>query len=67
MHLAALGRGHQFSHADFFTHLIERDEWLRRELQIGFDQADRGESEPLDIESIITELHEELDEQGRPK
>lgn len=30
---------------------------LSRELQIGFDQADRGESEPWDIEATLTEAH----------
>ena len=43
------------------------DDYLRRELQIGFDQADRGESEPLDIDAIKAELTEEIDEQGRPR
>ncbi len=28
---------------------------LRRELQIGFDQADRGESEPWDIQETLAE------------
>lgn len=44
--------------------LIEEDEarrrlgdWLRRELQIGFDQADRGESRPWDIEATLAEAH----------
>ena len=33
------------------------DQWLRRELQIGFDQADRGESEPWDVEATLAEAH----------
>ena len=33
------------------------DEWLRRELQIGFDQADRGESRPWDVEATLAEAH----------
>ena len=32
-------------------------ETLRRELQIGFDQADRGESEPWDIQETLAEAH----------
>ena len=31
------------------------DQWLRRELQIGFDQADRGEVVPWDPERIKAE------------
>lgn len=30
---------------------------LRRELQVGFDQADRGESEPWDIQETLDEAH----------
>lgn len=30
---------------------------LGRELQIGFDQADRGESEPWDIQATLTEAN----------
>jgi Tol biopolymer transport system component len=33
------------------------DQWLRRELQIGFEQADRGESQPWDVESTLAEAH----------
>jgi hypothetical protein len=32
-------------------------EYLRRELQVGFDQADRGESEPWDVEATLAEAH----------
>jgi hypothetical protein len=32
-----------------------QDDYVRRELQIAFDQADRGEWEELDIEAIIAE------------
>lgn len=31
--------------------------YLQRELQIAFDQADRGESEPWDVEATLTEAH----------
>jgi hypothetical protein len=33
------------------------DQWLRRELQIGFDQSDRGESAPWDVEATLAEAH----------
>jgi hypothetical protein len=33
------------------------DDWLRRELQIGFDQSDRGESELWDIQKTLAEAH----------
>jgi hypothetical protein len=33
------------------------DEFLRREVQRGLDQLDRGESQPLDIEATIAEAH----------
>lgn len=32
-------------------------DWLGHELQIGFDQADRGESRPWDIEETLAEAH----------
>ena len=35
-----------------------QDDHVRRELQIAFDQADRGEWEDLDIEAIIAEARE---------
>ena len=33
------------------------DDELRRELQIGFDQSDRGEAETWDIEATLAEAH----------
>jgi hypothetical protein len=46
--------------------LVPRDEYarlqvdfIRRELQVAFDQADRGEWEDLDIEAIILEARRE--------
>ncbi len=51
--------------------LIERDQarrlfhdYLRRELQIGFDQADRGESQPWDIQQTLAEAHRRHSQQG---
>ena len=38
------------------------DQWLRRELQIGFDQSDRGESEPWDVEATLAEAHRRHEE-----
>lgn len=32
-----------------------QDDYIRRELQVAFDQADRGEWVELDIESVIAE------------
>ena len=32
-------------------------DFLRRELQVGFDQADRGESRPWDIQETLAEAH----------
>ncbi len=36
-------------------HLL--DEWLRRELKVGLDQADRGESQPWDIDETLAQAH----------
>ena len=33
------------------------DDYLRRELKIGFDQADRGELQPWDIDQTLAEAH----------
>jgi hypothetical protein len=48
--------------------LIERqeacqrfDDWLRQELQIGFDQSDRGESEVWNIEATLAEARRRHD------
>lgn len=35
-----------------------QDEYVRRELQVAFDQADRGEWRDLDIEGIISRAHQ---------
>lgn len=32
-------------------------DYLRREVQRGLDQLDRGESQPLDVEATIAEAH----------
>ena len=34
------------------------DDYLRRELQRGFDQADRGESQLWDTDATLAEAHE---------
>lgn len=33
------------------------DDYLRRELQVAFDEADRGEVSVLDMEAILAEAH----------
>jgi len=33
------------------------DEYLRRELQVAFDQVDRGEVSDLDMDAVIAEAH----------
>jgi hypothetical protein len=33
------------------------DDYLRRELQIAFDQVDRGEVSDLDMDAILAEAH----------
>lgn len=33
------------------------DEYVRRELQISFDQVDRGEVAPLDMQATLDEAH----------
>jgi antitoxin ParD1/3/4 len=40
---------------------------LRKELQIGLDQLDRGEGVPLDIAKIKSRLRKRLQEQKRMK
>jgi len=42
-----------------------RLEELRREIQIGLDQADRGEVAPLDIEAIKAEGRRRLEEERK--
>ena len=39
-----------------FDKLVETS--LRQALQIGLDQADRGESEPWDVDAFLTEAHQ---------
>ena len=41
---------------DEFHRLV--DEHLRRELQIGFDQADAGDVDDWDVEEILQEAHQ---------
>lgn len=55
--------GHYSTVSDYVRDLIRRDQMtreekladLRREIQIGIDQADRGETVPLDMEEIRRE------------
>ena len=50
-----------------YRELDARHELLKADVRAAVDQADRGMSEPLDVEAIKQELAEELDAQGRPK
>ena len=50
-----------------YRELEARHELIKADVGAGIEQADRGLSEPLDVEAIKRELAEELDEQGRPK
>ena len=43
------------------------DQWLRRELQVGFDQSDRGESESWDVEATLQEAHRRHAEREQQK
>ncbi|MCI0335377.1 MAG: hypothetical protein L0228_19385 [Planctomycetes bacterium] len=33
------------------------DDYLRRELQVAFDQVDRGEVNDLDMDAVLVEAH----------
>lgn len=48
-----------------YRDLETRHELLRADVQAALDESQRGESEPLDMETIKRELIEELDELGR--
>jgi putative addiction module CopG family antidote len=49
-----------------YRDLERRREQLKSDIQAALNEADRGESQPLDIEEIIEELNVELDSNGRP-
>jgi hypothetical protein len=42
-------------------------DYVHRQLHVAHEQVNRGESEPLDIDDIKSELAEELNEDGTPK
>jgi bifunctional DNA-binding transcriptional regulator/antitoxin component of YhaV-PrlF toxin-antitoxin module len=46
---------------DDFRHLL--DEQLRRQLQIGFDQADQGDVEDWDVDEMLSEARRRRDSQ----
>ncbi len=50
-----------------YRELESRHELLKADVRAGIEQAERGLSEPLDIEAIKRELAEEIDERGRPQ
>lgn len=41
-----------------------RHEGLRREIAVGIEQADRGETAPLDVRQIKDEVHRRLTAKG---
>ena len=49
-----------------YRELDARHELLKADVRAAIDQADRGMSEPLDVEAIKRELAEELEEDGQP-
>ena len=48
-----------------YRDLEARHESLRGNVQAAIEQSEKGQSEPLDLDSIKKELNDELDEQGR--
>ena len=50
-----------------YRELEHRHESLKADVQVALEQAEKGQSEPLDVDSIKAELTDELDEQGRGK
>ena len=50
-----------------YRELESRHESLKGDVQAALEQAEKGQSEPLDVDSIKAELTDELDEQGRGK
>ena len=49
---------------DDFSRLVDAE--LRRELQIGFDQADRGDVADWNVEEILAEAHRRHSQQAEP-
>ena len=41
--------------------------YIAREVTKGVEQAERGEYDELDMDAIVTEVHEQLDAEGFPK
>ncbi len=50
-----------------YREMEKRHAQLKSDVQAAIDEADRGLSEPMDIEAIKAELRAELDSQGRPR
>ena len=50
-----------------YRDLEVRHESLKGDVQAALEQSQKGQSEPLDVDSIKKELTDELDEQGRGK
>jgi putative addiction module CopG family antidote len=53
--------------ARLYREIESRREQLKSDIQAAIEEANRGESAPLDIEAIKRELTEELNLNGQPK
>jgi Arc/MetJ-type ribon-helix-helix transcriptional regulator len=53
--------------ARLYREIEVRHQQLRADVQAAIDEAERGQSEPLDMAAIKQELAEEVDPQGRRK
>jgi hypothetical protein len=50
---------------DDYIHL--HDDYIRRELQVAFDQVDRGEVSDLDMKALLAEAHRRYDARQKTK
>jgi len=53
--------------ARLYREMDERHRTLKSDVAAALAEADRGESQELDIDAIKRELEAELDEQGEPR
>ena len=52
---------------ELYREMNRRHSELRGQVQRSLDQADRGETVPLDMDAIKGTLRDELDDSGRPR
>ena len=52
---------------EVYRELKQRHADLHDRIQTAVQQAERGEAEPLDMESILNELEQELDAEGQTR